>query len=199
VSGQPAARGPGPAGPQQLDAGALGTIVLVVALSMFFAAGIVLYVLMRQIHRPWPPRGFAALPASLWLSTLDIVFSSITIHGAVLAARRGDTAGLQRNLLATLVLGLAFLGLQSYAWYQVWTQATMAADLASTYLKMFYIMTGLHAVHVLGGLVPLVMVTIAAYRGLYGRKKNAGVRYTAIYWHFLDAAWCAVFTVVYLL
>jgi cytochrome c oxidase subunit 3 len=61
---------------------------------------------------------------------------------------------------------------------------------------MFFAITGLHAVHVLGGLVPLVMVTIAAYQGTYGRKKNAAVRYTAIYWHFV---WCAVFTVVYLL
>ena len=47
-------------------------------------------------------------------------------------------------------------------------------------------MTGLHAVHVLGGLVPLAMVTVAAYQGMYGRKKHAAVRYTAVYWHFLD-------------
>ena len=64
---------------------------------------------------------------------------------------------------------------------------------------MFYAMTGLHAVHVLGGLVPLVMVTVAAFQGMYGRKRHAAVRYTAIYWHFLAAVWCAVFTVVYLL
>jgi len=174
-------------------------VVFIVALSMFFAASIVVYLLMRQIHQPWPPRGFPALPATLWLSTLDIVFSSITIQGAVLAARRDDKTGLQRNLVATLLLGLGFLGLQSYAWYKIWRQVAVPADLASTYLKMFYAMTGLHAVHVLGGLVPLVMVTIAAYQGVYGRKKNAAVRYTAIYWHFLDAVWCAVFTVVYVL
>ena len=64
---------------------------------------------------------------------------------------------------------------------------------------MFYALTGLHAVHVLGGLVPLMIVTVAAYQGMYGRRKNAAVRYTAIYWHFLTAVWCAVFTVVYLL
>ena len=64
---------------------------------------------------------------------------------------------------------------------------------------MFYALTGLHAVHVLGGLVPLAIVTVAAYQGMYGRKKHAAVRYTAIYWHFLAVVWCAVFTVVYLL
>ncbi len=193
--------GPGGRGsaPPPLDAGALGMMVFIVALSMFFAASIAIYLLMRQMHQPWPPRGFPALPASLWLSTLDIVFSSITLQGAVLAARRDDKIGLQRNLVATLLLGLTFLALQSYAWYMIWTQVAEVAGLSSAYLKMFYAITGLHAVHVLGGLVPLVMVTVAAYQGMYGRKKHAAVRYTAVYWHFLDAVWCAVFTVVYLL
>jgi heme/copper-type cytochrome/quinol oxidase subunit 3 len=132
------------------------------------------------------------------LSTLDIVVGSITIQGAVLAARRGDKVGLRRDLAATLVLGLAFLGLQSYAWYKIWTQVAAVADLSSAYLKMFYALTGLHAVHVLGGLVPLAMVTVAAFQSMYGRQKNAAVRYTAVYWHFLAAVWCAVFNVVYL-
>ena len=182
----------------QFDAGALGMMIFIVALTMFFAASIVIYLVMRRLHQPWPPRGFPAPPATLWLSTLDIVFSSITIQGAVLAARRGDKLGLQRNLVATLLLGLGFLGLQTYAWYTIWVQVAATADLSGAYLKMFYAITGLHAVHVLGGLVPLVMVTVAAYRGLYGRKKNAAVRYTAIYWHFLAAVWCAIFIVVYL-
>ena len=110
----------------------MGMVVFIVALSMFFAAGIVIYLLMRSIHQPWPPRGFPALPTTLWLSTLDIVFSSITIQGAVLAAHRGDKVGLQRNLVATLALGLGFLGLQSYAWYKIWTQVAVAAERSST-------------------------------------------------------------------
>ena len=102
------------------------------------------------MHQPWPPRGFPALPATLWLSTLDIVFGSITIQGAVLAARRGDKVGLRTEPRGHAVLGLGFLGLQSYAWYKIWTQVAAAADLSSTYLKMFYALTGLHAVHVAG-------------------------------------------------
>ncbi len=174
-------------------------VALIAALSSFFIAGIVVYLLVRRMHQPWPPPGFPALPQSLWLSTLDIVFTSITMQGAVLAARRGDAIGLRRNLVATLVLALGFLGLQSYAWYTVWRQVAAIAGLGSSYSTMFYLMTGLHAAHVLGGLVPLVMITIAAYHGMYGRKKNAAVRYTAYYWHFLDAVWCAIFVAVYLL
>ena len=66
----------------------------------------------------------------------------------------------------------------------------VAADRSSAYLEMFDALTGLHAVHVLGGLGPLAIVTVAAFSGRYSRKKNAAVRYTAIYWHFLAAVWC---------
>jgi cytochrome c oxidase subunit 3 len=174
-------------------------VVFIAALSMFFAASVVAYLFVRQRHQPWPPAGFPALPSSLWLSTLDIICTSITIQGAVLAARRDDTLGLRRNLVATLVLALGFLGLQSYAWYTIWRQVAAVAGLDSSYLKMFYMMTGLHAAHVVGGLVPLVMITVAAYHGIYGRRKSAAVRYTAIYWHFLDVVWCVIFVVVYLM
>ncbi len=197
MSERPGPRGPSSGAPP-LDAGTLGMIVFVVALSMFFVASVAVYLVMRQIHQPWPPRGFPALPASLWLSTADIAFGSVMIHGAVRAARRGSQVGMQWNLLASLALALGFLGLQSYAWYAIWTQV-VAADRSSTYLEMFYALTGLHAVHVLGGLGPLAIVTVAAFSGRYSRKKNAAVRYTAIYWHFLAAVWCVIFTVVYVM
>jgi cytochrome c oxidase subunit 3 len=186
--------------PPQINAGEIGMVVFIAALSMFFAASVVLYLFMRHMHRPWPPVGFPALPASLWLSTLDIVCTSITVQGAVLAARRDDKVGLRRNLVATLILALAFLGLQSYAWYTIWQQmAAVAGAIGSSYLTMFYLMTGLHAAHVVGGLVPLVIITVNAYKGIYGSKKSAGVRFTAIYWHFLDVVWCVIFVVVYLM
>ncbi len=196
MSDRPEDRAPSPL---QFDSGALGMAVFIVALTMFFAASIAIYLIMRQMHQPWPPRGFPALPATLWLSTLDIVLASVALHAAVPAVRRGDWAGLQRDLAAALILGLGFLGLQSYAWYKIWTQVAAAAEGASTYLTMFYALTGLHAVHVVGGLVPLAIITVAAFRGMYGREKSATVRYLAVYWHFLDAVWCAVFIVVYLL
>jgi cytochrome c oxidase subunit 3 len=186
--------------PPQINAGEIGMVVFIAALSMFFAASVVLYLFMRHMHRPWPPANFPHLPTSLWLSTLDIVCTSITIQGAVLAARRDDTTGLRRNLVATLILALGFLGLQSYAWYKIWQEmSAVAGAIGSSYLTMFYLMTGLHAAHVIGGLVPLAVITVGAYRGIYGRKKNAGIRFTATYWHFLDVVWCVIFVVVYLM
>lgn len=188
-----------PPGDGGADAGTLGMYVFVIALAMFFAGLLVVYFLMRRLHQPWPPKDFPALPWSLWLSTIDIAVSSFAMQASVAAARRGDTAALRRNIVITLVLGVAFLALQSYAWMAIFQHVTASANLQSTYLKMFYILTGLHAAHVVGGLIPLLMVTVAAFKGYYGRRKNAGVRYTAIYWHFLGAAWFAVFAVTYLI
>jgi cytochrome c oxidase subunit 3 len=192
-------RGSAAAASQPAGTGDLGMVIFIAALSTFFLGGIVIYLLMRRMHHPWPPPGFPALPSSLWLSTLDILVTSITVQGAVLAVRRSDAVGLKRNLTATLVLAFGFLGLQTYAWRVVWLQVSAIAGLGSSFVTMFYFLTGLHAAHVVGGLAPLVIVTIRAYRGIYGRRKTAAVRYTALYWHFLDVAWCAIFFVVFLL
>ncbi len=185
--------------PAQSSMGDLGMMFFIAALSVFFLAGVVIYLLMRHMHRPWPPAGFPALPRSLWFSTLDILFTSITAQGAVLAVRRGDALGLRRNLLATLLLAVGFLALQSYAWYVVWRQVSAIAGLSAPYTTMFYFVTGLHAAHVVGGLVPLAVVTFFAYRGRYGRRNTAAIRHTALYWHFLDVVWCVIFAVVYLM
>ncbi len=202
---------------QREDAGTMGMYLLLAALGMLFGASVVGYLAIRAAHQPWPPPGFPVLPRSLWLSTLAIVLCSVTVQRALRAVRRGDLPAVRHNLAATLALGVAFLALQTFAWYQVVRQIHEPAENLGPYLKLFYVLTGLHAAHVLAGLVVLAVVTRRAWAGekgdrlplperLEGRVEQkvpvpffAGVRYSAIYWHFLDAVWCVLFTVVYLL
>ena len=178
--------------------GTLGMRLLIVSLTMLFGASLAAYLLVRHQHQPWPPAGFPALPRSLWLSTLIILLVSVTIQGALGAARRGETALLKRDLTLSLLLALGFLAAQWYAWIQVYQQIDAIGAGMAQYAKLFYFLTGLHAAHVLGGLGPLAVVTGRAYAGRYGPACHAGVRYSAMYWHFLDAAWCVVFIAVYL-
>ena len=180
------------------DAGTLGMYLLVAALAMLFAASVVGYLVIRAAHQPWPPPGFPVLPRTLWLSTLSILLASATIQRALRAVRRGDYSAMQRDLAATLVLGVAFLGLQTFAWWQVVQQVSQPSENAGPYLKLFYVLTGLHAAHVLGGLATLAVVLRRALAGRYTASYYPGVRYSAIYWHFLDAVWCVLFVVVYL-
>lgn len=183
----------------QQDVAAMGMYLLVLALSMFFAAGMVGYLVIRGTHQPWPPPGLPALPRSLWLSTLVIVLASAAIQRALAALRLGEVRAATQKLMATLALGVTFLALQTWAWLQIFEQMDLPAESWGPYLKLFYVLTGLHAAHVLGGLGTLVMVTRRAMAGRYSAHYCSGVRLAAIYWHFLDAVWCALFTVVYLL
>jgi len=190
---EPAADRPAVSG----DAGTLAMGLFLASLGMLFAASLVAYAVIRSRHQPWPPPGFPALPGSLWLSTLVILSASFTVQRAWLAARRGSDAVLRRNLLGTLLLGLLFLGLQAWAWWGIWSQMT-GSQQAGPYIKLFYTLTGLHAAHVLGGLGPLAFVFRRARAGVYRPGEHAGVRYCALYWHFLGAVWCVLFVAVYL-
>jgi heme/copper-type cytochrome/quinol oxidase subunit 3 len=177
--------------------GLMGMYLFVLSLGMLFGASVVAYLVLRSENQPWPPPGFPTLPRSLWLSTAIILLCSIAIHGAMAAVRRDDQPALRRGLLYTLLLGLVFLGSQTYAWAQIVHQLNVANLLASQYVKLFYLLSGLHAVHVLGGLISLGIITRRARAGIYGPENHVGVSCSAIYWHFLDAVWCVLFVVLY--
>lgn len=177
-------------------AGTFGMAVLILSLSMLFSASMAAYMFIRSHTENWG-RAMPHLPRSLWLSTLIIVLASVTIQRAHGAVRRGQDRRLTSNLTATFVIGVVFLLLQTFNWWEFY-QAIRHIDLSGAYLGMFFVLTGLHAAHVVGGLIPLGIVIGRAGRGRYSPNFHPGVRYLAIYWHFLDAVWVALFCVLYL-
>jgi cytochrome c oxidase subunit III len=180
--------------PATLPMGRLGMRLLLLALGMLFAATLTGYLAIRGEAQVWPPPGVPKLPATLWISTVLIVASSITVQRAVRGIRRGLQAPLRNGLLLTCLLGVAFLVSQTFNWFGlVAIHFTVRTNL---YGFLFYLLTGLHAAHVLGGLAPLGLVTARAWRGAYTSGAHGGVEYTATYWHFLDAVWVVLFTVL---
>jgi cytochrome c oxidase subunit 3 len=89
-----------------------------------------------------------------------------------------------------------FLLLQGANWLEFYLKIR-ATPLEGAYLGMFYVLTGLHAAHVVGGLIPLGIVIYRAGRGRYSRNFHPGVRYVTAYWHFLDVVWCVLFATIY--
>jgi cytochrome c oxidase subunit III len=188
----PSEGGPQPERGQPVPgAGRLGMAVFLVSLSMLFAASMVGYLVVRLRAEAWPPPGMPRLPSGLWVATAVIVGCSVTIHRALLAARRGLQQPMVRWLGATLGLGALFLILQAMNWWGLIT-ARMPMQ-ANLYAFTFYMLTGLHAAHVIGGLIPLGVVTSKARRGAYSAGSHPGVEYSAMYWHFLDAVWLVMF------
>lgn len=177
---------------RRLAAGRFGMLIFIVSLAMIFAAAILGFLVVRlEDDGSWPPPGMPALPGSLLLSTLILVASSVTLLRATSGLRRGDEPRLVRWLTGTLVLALAFLAVQSFAW---WDLVGRGMDFSRhLYAWTFYFLTGLHAVHVLGGVIPLWIVTRRVRRGDRSASVRRGIAYTAMYWHFLDVAWVVLY------
>jgi cytochrome c oxidase subunit 3 len=166
------------------------------ALSMLFAAGIVLYFVVRYIAPQWPPAGAPELPRTLWLSTGVILLSSVTIQAALSAIRRDNRGGLQAWLIATLVLACVFMASQLSGWHAL-TAVEMSQPVRQ-FVATFMILTVLHALHVLGGIIPLVVCTVRSGRGLYSADEHQGVFSLVRYWHFLGVVWLILFAVLQL-
>ena len=164
--------------------------VFLIALTVLFVGSLVAVVVVRLSAGAWPPAGAPAVPRLLWLSTALLVACSATVHAALRAIRRGDRDRLVRWLGATTVLALLFLGSQSLAWVGFFDPATFGDNL---YGFTFYLLTGLHAAHVVGGLVALGVGLVLAWRGAFSWAHHDGVRHIATYWHFLDGVWLVLF------
>ncbi len=179
----------------RLSAGRFGMRLFLLSLAVLFAACVIGYAVIRWQAQAEEVPDLPPLPAGLWLSTLLLVASSGTIQWALPGARDGRTSHLQLGLLVTTGLGLGFLAVQAYCW------VTLAGPLAATLtdlqklyvLTSFYVLTGIHALHVIGGLIPLVVVTSRARRGRYSADDHAGVQYCTTYGHFLDGVWLILF------
>ncbi|MCH2161627.1 MAG: cytochrome c oxidase subunit 3 [Phycisphaerales bacterium] len=172
-------------------AGKMGMVILLISLGMLFAAALLGYVVVRLDDvEAWPPPGMPGLSSLLWLSTLAIVVSSGSMWMATRAAERGDVRRVRTWTLLTLILGMLFLFLQTTAWLEM---ARDHADFGKhLYAWSFYFLTALHAAHLVGGVIPLAVVTYRAHHGLYSRENHRGVTYAAMYWHFLDGAWVVI-------
>lgn len=178
----------------EVVAGTLGMRLFLTSLAVLFGASLIGYVSIRilAIREPvdMPP-----LPRGLWLSTALLLVSSVTMQQALAAVRRGRTRAMRAALAATTALALAFLAVQAACW-AAWAEP-MREAIGQTeqrfLLTAFYVLTGLHALHVIGGLVPLITITKRAATGRYTPERHAGIVYTAMYWHFLDGMWLVIF------
>lgn len=178
-------------------AGRFGMWLLLLSLAMLFAASLVGFLVIRlQLADVWPT-GLVKLPPALWISTVLLLISSGTMHLAMLAAKRGRRHLLTLMLFATFALGCGFLASQVHCWVVALQQLQTLWINSEAYryaVMSFYVFSGVHGLHVIGGLLPMSIVTARAAQGKYTRDRHAGVYYTSMYWHFLDGVWIVLFT-----
>lgn len=163
------------------------------SISMLFAALTSAYI-FRESSADWIA---IRLPAALWVSTAAIAASSLTFEFARRALRRGYHALFSRWITLTAGLGLSFLIFQIAAWRDLRAQGVYVNT--NPHSSFFYLLTSLHAIHLAGGLIALLVVTAAALRRRIGFRKRNVTEVTAIYWHFMDALWIYIFVLLFFL
>ena len=172
----------------------MGMVLFVAGEGMFFSALFGAYFAVRTSAPVWPPKsiGVPELPIPSALTAI-LVSSSIVLQFGVLAVRRGRPAVFERLLGLTILLGLCFLALQGYDYSQL---SFGIRD--GIYPSLFYVMTGLHMAHVVGGVVLLSVVMTQSVTGQISTARHEPVEAAAIYWHFVDIVWIGLYTAFYL-
>jgi cytochrome c oxidase subunit 3 len=171
----------------------IGMWVALGSISMLFAALTSAYI-FREGKADWI---WIQMPSVLWVSTTAIVASSMSFELALRALRRSNHALFTRWITLTTALGLSFLVSQVMAWRNLRAQRVYVNT--NPHSSFFYLLTSLHAVHLVGGLIALVAMTVAALRLRVGFRKRNVAEVTAIYWHFMDVLWIYLFVLLFFL
>ncbi len=130
--------------------------------------------------------------------TVVLLVSSYFMNRAETLFKQGDLAGFQSSALVTLVLGVGFmLGVIAVEWPQAAAEGLTASGSAAG--AIFYLMTGMHAFHVLTGVIFIAIVWRNARRGVFADGKGWPVEAAAVYWHFVDVVWIFFYPSLYLI
>ncbi len=142
----------------------------------------------------WPPKGIEVLDP--WhlplLNTLLLLTSGTTVTWAHHALLHNDREGLKKGLMATIVLGLIFSGVQAYEYIHA-----PFGFKNSIYGSTFFMATGFHGFHVIIGTIFLAVCLIRAVKGQFTPKQHLGFEFAAWYWHFVDVVWLFLFAAIY--
>ena len=153
----------------------LGLVIFIAFETMIFAWLATAYWVLRSGSFAWPPPNLPRLPLAVTsVNTAMLGFSALTMFRAVKAIRVGSQAGLRGALVATAVLGVGFLAIQGSEWVRLIHQGLTLSS--GSYGATFYTLIGLHALHVVGAVVWLLVVLVIAYRGGYTTQRYAGSR-----------------------
>ena len=175
----------------------VGTIVWLSSELMFFAALFAMYFTVRAAHPgEWPMEPTELNVPYALVVTLVLVSSTVTCQYGVFAAERGDAYGLRRWFVITFVMGLIFVLGQANE-YRTLVEEHGTTLASSAYGTVFYMTTGFHGLHVIGGLVAFVYLLIRTKLSKFTPAQSTAAIVVSYYWHFVDVVWIGLFSVIY--
>ncbi len=195
---------------QQKEASTLGMWLFLVTEIMFFGGMFTAYIVYRTLY----PNAFAAASHELditmgAINTAVLICSSLSMALAVNAAQLGRRKSLVWFLILTIALGAVFLGIKAVEYHEKFVNHHVPgpsfhfdgpeAEHAQLFFSLYFGMTGLHALHMIVGIVLLSILAIRAHRGRFGSEYYTPIDMTGLYWHFVDIVWIFLFPLLYLL
>jgi cytochrome c oxidase subunit 3 len=176
----------------------VGTIVWLSSELMFFAGLFAMYFTVRSAHSgDWPePPTHLNIGYALIFTTI-LVLSSVTCQFGVFAAEKGDVYGLRLWFGISFLMGLAFVLGQANEFRTLIAEGTTMGT--SGYGSVFYITTGFHGMHVLGGLAAFIFLLIRTTLGRFTPAQATSAIVVSYYWHFVDVVWIGLFLTIYVI
>lgn len=196
---------------QQVDTSTIGMWTFLVTEIMFFSGMFFPYALYRSMYHD----AFASTSKHMDLivgavNTAVLLCSSYTMVLAVRAAKLGQRKGVMIFIAATMALGLVFLALKGYEYWHKWVEHLVPGfnfhyeqpqfqHQAQILFFLYFMMTGMHALHMVVGEGLLFTILVMAWRGRFSAKWNTPVDMIGLYWHFVDIIWIFLFPLLYLI
>jgi cytochrome c oxidase subunit 3 len=195
---------------QQFDAAKMGMWLFLVTEILLFAGMFVAY----TVYRVWHPEVFAVASVALnpWLgglNTLVLLASSFTVALSIHHIQKGNQKGLLINLLLTLAAGCVFLIVKYFEYThkfhlgifpgENFAYAEMDIPYVPQFFSIYFVMTGIHGVHVAVGIGIFAWLSYRAYRGHFSSEWYTPVELSGLYWHLVDIIWIFLFPLLYLI
>jgi cytochrome c oxidase subunit III len=195
---------------QQKEAATLGMWVFLATEVLFFGGLFAAY----TIYRSWYPEAFAAASHELdivlgGINTVVLITSSLTMALAVHAAQSGERRLVLWFLVATMALGATFLGIKGFEYYHKFAEHHVPGPAfsfepeyfshAQIFFSLYFVMTGLHALHMIVGLGIMTVMLRWAWNGTITAEYASPIEISGLYWHFVDIVWIFLFPLLYLI
>ena len=193
---------------QQKSSVTLGMWVFLANEVLFFGGLFLAYVFYRHAYHEAFVAASRHLDVTLGtINTVVLISSSLTMALAVFAAQKGDRRLINVFVIATMVLGFVFLSIKAYEYHHKWVEHLVPGAgfrlegprQAQIFFLLYFVMTGLHAAHMVIGAGIMVALLVWNAQGRFTKEYSSQVEVAGLYWHFVDIVWIFLFPLLYLI
>jgi heme/copper-type cytochrome/quinol oxidase subunit 3 len=179
-----------------LEKNRVGIVSFLITESVFFLMLILAYLFYNSHAMNGPTPTSMLNPHRTGIYTLCLLASSFTIWLAERKLRAGKSAAFRWLLALTILLGIVFIFGQGREYLRIFHEGVLVNS--NLFATTFFTLTGFHSLHVFVGLIALLILMALAFAGDFKQGRSEAVRSIGLYWHFVDAVWLVVFSVIYL-